>query len=104
MNSREEQEGVRKAAKLAREVLEAAAAKVAPGVTTDEIDRVVFEEAIKRDCYPSPLGYHGFPKSVCTSVNEVVCHGIPDQRPLEDGDIVNIGELVHIPSEDVCSC
>jgi methionyl aminopeptidase len=93
VNSIEEQEGVRKAAKLAREVLEAAAAKVAPGVTTDEIDKVVFEEAIKRDCYPSPLGYHGFPKSVCTSVNEVVCHGIPDQRPLEDGDIVNIGEF-----------
>lgn len=76
---------------LAREVLEIAASKVAPGVKTDEIDKVVFEEAIKRDCYPSPLGYHGYPKSVCTSVNEVICHGIPDQRPLEDGDIINIG-------------
>jgi methionine aminopeptidase len=76
---------------LAREVLEAAAAKIAPGVTTDEIDVVVFDEAIKRDCYPSPLGYHGYPKSVCTSVNEVICHGIPDQRPLQDGDILNIG-------------
>lgn len=90
VNSEKEQEGVRKAAKLAREVLEIAASKVAPGVTTDEIDKVVFEEAIKRDCYPSPLGYHGYPKSVCTSVNEIICHGIPDQRPLEDGDIINI--------------
>lgn len=51
---------------LARQVLTAAAAVIAPGVTTDAIDRVVFEEAIKRDCYPSPLGYHGYPKSVCT--------------------------------------
>lgn len=81
---------MRKAAKLAREVLQVAASKVAPGVTTDEIDKVVFEEAIKRDCYPSPLGYHGYPKSVCTSVNEVICHGIPDQRPLQDGDIINL--------------
>ncbi|MCO5580083.1 hypothetical protein L7F22_033949 [Adiantum nelumboides] len=90
VNSEADQEGVRKAAKLAREVLQIAASKVAPGVTTDEIDKVVFEEAIKRDCYPSPLGYHGYPKSVCTSVNEVICHGIPDQRPLQDGDIINL--------------
>lgn len=92
VNSALEQEGVRKAAKLAREVLDIAASKLAPGVTTDEIDKVVFDEAIKRDCYPSPLGYHGYPKSVCTSVNEVICHGIPDQRRLEDGDIINLGE------------
>lgn len=76
---------------LAREVLEIAASIIAPGITTDEIDKVVFEEAIKRDCYPSPLGYHGYPKSVCTSVNEVICHGIPDQRPLQDGDLINLG-------------
>ncbi|UZJ51335.1 hypothetical protein CBS101457_000655 [Exobasidium rhododendri] len=90
VNNQKDQDGVRKAAKLAREVLEVAASKIAPGVTTDEIDKVVFEEAIKRDCYPSPLGYHGYPKSVCTSVNEIICHGIPDQRPLKDGDIVNL--------------
>jgi hypothetical protein len=53
---------------LAREVLEIAASHIKPGVTTDEIDKVVFAEAIKRDCYPSPLGYHGYPKSVCTYV------------------------------------
>lgn len=92
VNSQKDQDGVRKAAKLAREVLEIAASKIAPGVTTDEIDKVVFDEAIKRDCYPSPLGYHGYPKSVCTSVNEIICHGIPDQRPLQDGDIINLGE------------
>lgn len=60
------------------------------GVTTDEIDRVIHEACIERDAYPSPLNYFNFPKSCCTSVNEVICHGIPDKRPLEDGDIVNL--------------
>lgn len=53
------------------------------GVTTDEIDRIVHEACIERECYPSPLNYHNFPKSCCTSVNEVICHGIPDMRPLQ---------------------
>jgi methionine aminopeptidase len=53
------------------------------GVTTDEIDRVVHEACIERECYPSPLNYHNFPNSCCTSVNEVICHGIPDLRPLQ---------------------
>ncbi|XP_063902002.1 methionine aminopeptidase 1-like, partial [Zophobas morio] len=61
-----------------------------PGITTDEIDRIVHEACLARDSYPSPLNYCGFPKSCCTSVNEVICHGIPDQRPLREGDIVNI--------------
>ncbi|KAE8211283.1 hypothetical protein CF327_g4948 [Tilletia walkeri] len=95
VNTAADQEGVRKAAILGREVLMAVAAAAKPGVTTDELDKICFEEAIKRDTYPSPLGYHGYPKSVCTSVNEVICHGIPDQRPLEDGDTLNIGELEH---------
>ncbi|SPO22019.1 related to MAP1 - methionine aminopeptidase [Ustilago trichophora] len=90
VNNKNDQDGVRKAATLAREVLEIAASHAKPGVTTDEIDKIVFAEAIKRDCYPSPLGYHGYPKSVCTSINEIICHGIPDQRPLQDGDILNI--------------
>ncbi|SJX61916.1 related to MAP1-methionine aminopeptidase [Sporisorium reilianum f. sp. reilianum] len=90
VNTKADQDGVRKAATLAREVLEITASHAKPGVTTDELDKIVFAEAIKRDCYPSPLGYHGYPKSVCTSINEVICHGIPDQRPLEDGDILNI--------------
>ena len=63
---------------------------IAPGVTTDELDAVGHEFLLDHGAYPSTLGYKGFPKSVCTSVNEVICHGIPDARPLEDGDIVNI--------------
>ena len=71
-------------------------AAVAPGVTTDELDRVSHEAHIARDVYPSPLGYKGFPKSVCTSVNEVICHGIPDDRALVDGDIVNVDVTVYV--------
>ena len=56
---------------------------VAIGVTTDEIDRIVHEASVDRECYPSPLNYYQFPKSCCTSVNEVICHGIPDLRPLQ---------------------
>ncbi|CAG8595256.1 9268_t:CDS:10 [Cetraspora pellucida] len=86
----DEIEAMRKVCKFAREVLDIGAAAVKPGVTTDEIDRIVHEAAIERDCYPSPLNYYEFPKSVCTSVNEVICHGIPDRRELEDGDIINL--------------
>ena len=85
----EEQEGVRVASKLGREVLDEGARAIAPGVPTDEIDRVVHEACIERECYPSPLGYYKFPKSCCTSVNEVICHGIPDMRILENGDLCN---------------
>jgi methionyl aminopeptidase len=63
---------------------------VRAGITTDEIDNIVHEETLKRGAYPSPLNYHGFPKSCCTSVNEVICHGIPDDRKLEEGDIINL--------------
>ena len=63
---------------------------MAPGVTTDEIDRVVHEFLFDHGAYPSTLGYKGFPKSCCTSLNEVICHGIPDTTVIEDGDIVNI--------------
>jgi methionyl aminopeptidase len=88
--SDEDQELLRIACKLGREVLDEAAKAVAVGVTTDEIDRIVHEACIERECYPSPLNYYNFPKSCCTSINEVICHGIPDQRPLRDGEIVNI--------------
>ncbi|KAI8328958.1 MetAP 1 [Chlamydoabsidia padenii] len=88
--SEEEIEGMRKVCKIAREVLDIGAAAIRPGITTDEIDRIVHEATIERGAYPSPLNYYTFPKSVCTSVNEVICHGIPDQRPLKDGDIVNL--------------
>ncbi|VDM26206.1 unnamed protein product [Hydatigera taeniaeformis] len=85
----EEIEGMRLTGRLAREVLDESIAAVEVGVTTDEIDQIVHEACIDRECYPSPLNYFNFPKSCCTSVNEVICHGIPDQRPLADGDILN---------------
>ena len=81
---------MRAAGKIARDVLAETGAAVAVGVTTDELDRVAHEAHLSRGVYPSPLRYKGFPKSVCTSVNEVICHGIPDDRPLEEGDIVNL--------------
>ena len=83
-------ERMRVAGRVAAQAMAAAAAVVAPGVTTDEVDRVGHEFLLDHGAYPSTLGYRGFPKSLCTSVNEVVCHGIPDDRRLEDGDIVNI--------------
>ncbi|KAE9610759.1 putative methionyl aminopeptidase [Lupinus albus] len=86
---------MRETCHIAREVLDAAARIIQPGVTTDEIDRVVHEATIAAGGYPSPLNYHFFPKSCCTSVNEVICHGIPDARKLEDGDIVNVDVTVY---------
>ena len=80
---------------MGREVLEEGKKGVGIGVTTDEIDRIVHDACIERNCYPSPLNYQGFPKSCCTSVNEVICHGIPDKRPLEDRDILNIDVSVY---------
>merc|ERR1719311_1584659 len=90
VKSQKDIEGMRASGRIAREVLDAAGRMVAPGVATDAIDALVTEETIKRGAYPSPLNYHGFPKSCCTSVNEVICHGIPDSSVLKDGDIVNI--------------
>jgi methionyl aminopeptidase len=83
-------ERMRVAGRIAAQAMEAAAAAIAPGVTTDEIDAVGHEFLVDHGAYPSTLGYKAFPKSLCTSVNEVICHGIPDSRRLEDGDIVNI--------------
>ncbi|XP_066251886.1 methionine aminopeptidase 1 isoform X1 [Euwallacea similis] len=91
----EEIEGMRVACKLGREVLDEAARICDVGITTDEIDRVVHEACIEKECYPSPLNYYEFPASCCTSVNEVICHGIPDTRPLEDGDICNVDITVY---------
>lgn len=81
---------MRKVCRLSREVLDIAAAAIKPGVTTDQIDEIVHNACIERNAYPSPLNYNHFPKSHCSSVNEVICHGIPDQRPLQDGDILNL--------------
>jgi methionyl aminopeptidase len=89
-------ERMRIAGRLAAQAMHAAAAVIGPGVTTDDLDRVVHEFLIDHGAYPSTLGYRGFPKSCCTSVNEVICHGIPDSRPLEDGDIVKIDVTAYI--------
>ncbi|XP_045215720.2 methionine aminopeptidase 1D, mitochondrial-like [Mercenaria mercenaria] len=90
IKTEEQIEGVWNSCKLARYVLDVVAKSIKVGMTTDEIDRIVHEECIANNAYPSPLLYKDFPKSVCTSVNNVHCHGIPDDRPLEDGDILNV--------------
>jgi methionyl aminopeptidase len=89
-------EKMRRAGKAAAEVLQVVGAAVRPGITTDELDAIAHEECIKRGGYPSPLGYNGFPKSLCTSVNEVICHGIPDSTVLKDGDIVNLDVTIYL--------
>ncbi len=81
---------MRAACRLAAQARELVGTHVVPGTTTDELDRVGHEFLCDHGAYPSTLGYKGFPKSLCASVNEVICHGIPDSRVIEDGDIVNI--------------
>jgi methionyl aminopeptidase len=81
---------MRVAGRIAADALVEVGRHVAPGVTTDKLDRIGHEYLVEHGAYPSTLGYKGFPKSLCTSVNEVICHGIPDSRPLADGDIVKI--------------
>jgi methionyl aminopeptidase len=89
-------ERMRVAGRVAAEVLAEAGSAVAPGVTTDELDVIAHNAYIARGAYPSTLNYHHYPKSICTSVNEVICHGIPDDRPLADGDIVNLDITAYI--------
>ena len=89
-------ERMRRAGRAAAEVLQVVGAAVRPGVTTDELDAIAHEACIERGGYPSPLGYNGFPKSLCTSVNEVICHGIPDSTVLKDGDIVNLDFTIYL--------
>ena len=93
--SAEQLAGIRRACVIGREVLDIAGRAVRVGITADELDKIVHAETIKRGAYPSPLNYYLFPKSVCTSVNEIICHGIPDMRPLVDGDIVNLDISVY---------
>src|SRR4051812_37847591 len=81
---------MRAAGRLAAQARELVGAAVAPGVTTDELDRIGHEFLCDHGAYPSTLGYKNFPKSLCSSVNEVICHGIPDSYVVQDGDIVNI--------------
>ncbi len=81
---------MRMAGRLAARAMEEVAKYIAPGISTDELDRIGHEFLCDHHAYPSTLGYRGFPKSLCTSINEVICHGIPDSTILRDGDIVNI--------------
>ena len=87
---------LRRACRAAARVLRVAGEAVRAGVTTDALDEIAHAETIRLGGYPSPLNYRGFPKSICTSPNEVICHGIPDSRPLEDGDIVNLDITVYL--------
>ncbi|PCJ02714.1 MAG: type I methionyl aminopeptidase [Alphaproteobacteria bacterium] len=95
----EDFEGMRKAGKLAAEILDMITDHVVPGVTTEELDRLCHDHCTKAGAIPAPLNYQGggptpFPKSICTSINHVVCHGIPNEKTLRDGDIVNIDVTV----------
>lgn len=96
IKSPEQVAAMRSAGALARETLLVAKEIIAPGITTDKIDAACHDFIISRGGYPSPLGYLDFPKSVSTSVNDVIAHGIPDDRPLEDGDIVNVDVTVFV--------
>lgn len=83
-------ERMRVAGRIAAQALQTVGEAIRPGITTDELDRIGHEFLLDHQAYPSTLGYRGFPKSLCTSLNEVICHGIPDSTTLEDGDICNI--------------
>ncbi len=81
---------IRESGRIAAGAIDAVGDAIRPGVTTDELDRIGHDFLIANDAYPSTLGYRGFPKSLCSSINEVICHGIPDDTVLQDGDIINI--------------
>jgi methionyl aminopeptidase len=89
-------ERMRVAGRIAAQALAEVGRQVAPGVTTDELDRIGHEFLIGQGAYPSTLGYRGYPKSLCTSLNEVICHGIPDDTVIADGDIVNVDITAYI--------
>jgi methionyl aminopeptidase len=90
MKTPEQIEGIRRAGRLVIETLNRAAAIIEPGTTTEEINTLVHDFTIRNNAVPAPLNYRGFPKSVCVSINDVICHGIPGKRVLADGDIVNV--------------
>lgn len=87
---------MRESGKLAAQVLDFAISLAKPGVTTDSIDKRAHQMIVDNNAYPSPLNYGRFPKSICTSVNECICHGIPDSRVLQDGDLLNIDVTVYL--------
>lgn len=90
IHNKREIEKMRASGRLAAQVLEFIEPHVVPGVTTDELDRRCHDFIVEHDAIPAPLNYKGFPRSICTSINEVVCHGIPGPRALSEGDIINI--------------
>ncbi len=90
LKNSEQIEGIRKSGVLLLNIMDKVEAMIKPGITTNDINTLVHEETIRAGAVPAPLNYHGFPKSVCTSVNEVICHGIPEDRVLKDGDIINV--------------
>jgi methionyl aminopeptidase len=90
IKSPKEIEAMRRACRIAAETLLGAAELIRAGTSTDAINQWVHEDTLRRGARPAPLNYHGFPKSVCTSINEVVCHGIPGSQRLKDGDIINV--------------
>ena len=96
---------IRAAGRIAAQAVETVAAALRPGITTDELDAIGHEFLVAHDAYPSALGYRGFPKSICTSVNEVICHGIPDDTVLADGDVVKIDITAYVDGMhgDLCA-
>jgi methionyl aminopeptidase len=90
LHSEQDFAGMRRAGRLAAEALDLLTDYVRPGVTTEALDQLIFDFAISHNAYPAPLDYRGYRKSICTSINHVVCHGIPDRKPLREGDILNI--------------
>jgi len=90
IKSADQIEKIRAAGKIAAEAIALVGDNAKPGVTTDELDKLAHEYIVSKGAYPSTLGYRGFPKSCCTSINEVICHGIPDDTVLQDGDIMNV--------------
>lgn len=94
LHSAEDFAGMRRAGQLAAETLDLITPHVRPGVTTAELDRICHEYILSQGAVPAPLGYRGYPKSICTSINHVVCHGIPGERVLMDGDVINIDVTV----------
>lgn len=92
----EQVEKIRAAGKLAAQAIELAGNQITPGISTNELDVIVHEFLVSNGAYPSTLGYRGFPKSCCTSVNEIICHGIPDDLEIRDGDIVNIDVTAYL--------
>jgi methionyl aminopeptidase len=89
-------EKIRTAGKLAAQAIELAGSSIKVGISTNELDVIVHDFLISNGAYPSTLGYRGFPKSCCTSVNEIICHGIPDDLEIQDGDIVNIDVTAYL--------